>query len=474
MDWEKETDTKTENGRKNFTLLTGDESLYLITIITLECCDRVFQYVPLNLLHRYFQSNWGEEVTKMIIGKLDKCYKDFRTSNHIISIDYFDEFFEKIRKEVVAEEDPVLQAKKREILVQFQSLSKNILPPLPQKPEKKFINRATFNYIQWYKAFEYARESTTIWFDLIPSHFTRDELNQRLKKIFDNIKEISKVFATSDLTFEIWMSGDILEELAEWKDIFKIPYSKVGKKQRVNLIRLMKYWEVNEIAIVDDWLGDDEWWTIKILNRTEKDAVDNFLFKINRLRGFLDEHILETRYEQELLAEMRWFDYTSISSDEIFLWKLKKLKATPQSIWSLSSTRWYSSKIADAILLWENVFLSYKADQKLWKIVNEDSTPKKQERFIFDRKTWKTYIDGTFISEVKISTTEYKFIELLSDKIWEVVSYEDLKKFINSWQVTDTDAKYCQKIKNGLHPKIKSMVKAKKTWYMLDLVSKSN
>ena len=57
MDWEKETDTKTENGRKNFTLLTGDESLYLLTIITLECCARVFQYVPLNLLHRYFQSN---------------------------------------------------------------------------------------------------------------------------------------------------------------------------------------------------------------------------------------------------------------------------------------------------------------------------------------------------------------------------------------------------------------------------------
>ncbi len=87
-------------------------------------------------------------MTKIIIGKLDKCYKDFRTSNHIISIEYFDEFFEKIRKEVVAEEDPVLQAKKREILVQFQSLSKNILPPLPQKPKKKFINRETFNYIQ--------------------------------------------------------------------------------------------------------------------------------------------------------------------------------------------------------------------------------------------------------------------------------------------------------------------------------------
>ncbi len=249
----------------------------------------------------------------------------------------------------------------------------------------------------------------------------------------------------------------------------------------------MKYWEVNEIAIVDDWLGDEEWWTIKILNRTEKNAVDGFLFKINRLRGFLDEQILETRYEQELLAEMRWFDFTSVFTDEIFLWKIKKLKATPQGIWSAKSTRWYSTEIANAIIEWENVFKYYVSTHE------HDHTQKKEETItgdpilpthnpvpgiVLNKENWFLTINGKKKWWVSEETQPFYFLECLVSNPEVSVSHDDIIKYIKekrgtiSGKVSSESEKssYCSNLKNDLPEKIKSFISGKNHKYKFTMV----
>lgn len=102
-----------------------------------------------------------------------------------------------------------------------------------------------------------------------------------------------------------------------------------------------------------------------------------FLDKINKLREYLEEWVLETRIEQDLIIDIRNYNYDNMN-DEILLLKVKKLKSHPQTIYSSQSSRWYSSAISEYILEWEELFKKY-----IWKNgVNCDKIIIAQQNFV--------------------------------------------------------------------------------------------
>lgn len=229
--------------------------------------------------------------------------------------------------------------------------------------------------------------------------------------------------------------------------------------------------DINELRVLL-WVDQPIAYTEKIKN-TE---IIQFLEKIDNCKKLLSEWVLETKKEQDLITEIRAFQYETTTDNEIFLLKIKKLKAHPQSIWSSHRSRWFSSIISPYILEWEAVFLDYLHWGKLldknnvtdWK---EGVTVniKNDHSFVFDKKTWKVFLQGIMVDEIWIDTNGYRFIEYLYDNKGDICKYNNLKNHINPRKVSDTDSKYCQKIKGALHQSIKKLIKAKRVGFLLDI-----
>ncbi len=427
--------------RKDACLIYENEDFFLVTIIILECVERVYQHPSFSDLLKFFSNTDSLISTKILLRTLRKVYDEFKITNYNLYINHYDKYRKRIDTEVETEKDPVEKAKKEEIIADFLDLDAYIWLSNTEK-NRHIIDRDRFTlYAKQFRAFNYLRDDIVVFFDLIPSFFDIDDFNRKLKHIFDNLNAISasQEISSGGIVFEVWESRKILAELSWGLDSFKIPFTKVGTMRRVNLVRLMKYWELEWLVIIDDWLWDDGWWSIKLLSKSTIEPIQDFLNSIANLRTYLDENILETRMEQELLAKMRWFDYTSLSSDAIFLWKIKRVKATPQSIWSLSSTRWYSTNISEAILEWEKIFLTFNwPKMTLDEIqVNEvtekwilPQAPQNLKNVFLEKHTWFFFLNNEKISHQTPWNQEFIFLSYLCDHSPEWKTHKDIVNFV--------------------------------------------
>lgn len=90
-----------------------------------------------------------------------------------------------------------------------------------------------------------------------------------------------------------------------------------------------------------------------------EDNIYDFINEVTKLKDLASLWVLETRKEQDLIAKIRKYYYEEVIDDEIFLLKIKKLKAHPQTIWSSQSSRWYSGNVSKYLIEWQELFLEY-------------------------------------------------------------------------------------------------------------------
>ncbi len=181
------------------------------------------------------------------------------------------------------------------------------------------------------------------------------------------------------------------------------------------------------------WYYKDIWICIDVLqsvnNKNLNVPISLLLGKINNLRTHLKEGVLETRREQDLIIELRNFDYEKISTDEIFLMKIKKLLAHPQTILSWNRNRWYSPSISPHILEWEKLLIEYlsKIDNKAIK------KEEKEQDFI---KLWDSiqYFPQIYLFKNPKNNKEYSIkntgdydnmMDILVKNRWKIVTYKD-------------------------------------------------
>lgn len=214
--------------------------------------------------------------------------------------------------------------------------------------------------------------------------------------------------------------------------------------------------------------------------------VNKFLEKIIKYEQLAKKALLKRTLLSELEVEVSEFDPSNIG-DEILSLEIEKYRTTiPKTAWIAWVWRpWtnsdFVSTLSEKIIEYKRIFEDF--EERNWYknhfnennndsvIVREDDAigTDKPQWFFFDKNNWKIYLDWDLIDEVNKWTNEYKLIEILSDNRWVICEYEKIKGHINSWQVNDKDSKYCQKIKNTLHPWIKKLIKPKKVWLLLDI-----
>lgn len=315
---------------------------------------------------------------------------------------------------------------------------------------------------------------------------------------------------TTDPKIDFWTSKKQLEIVwwvlingfeTFWERKFEVKKKELPNNANIDLfstllylsnnhyIKLYEYWRITYwankipteffIEILDTkGLKELLWIDQPISNprKMENTEILQFLEKIENCKRLLSEWVLETRKEQDLIVEIRQFQYEKISDNEIFLLKVKKLKAHPQTIWSSHSSRWFSGSISPYILEWENLFVEYlwrgdlkeianeveivKIDIKLWDTMNE---------VVFDSSTWRVWQNWIKICELTIGKAPYKFFKYLYENKWRVLNYDELKNEVNSWKMNTTSAKYCQKLKNWLDERIKKYIKPNGIWFIFDL-----
>lgn len=89
-------------------------------------------------------------------------------------------------------------------------------------------------------------------------------------------------------------------------------------------------------------------------------TITHFLERIEHCKLLLKENVLKTETENQLLNDLRQFDYSVISTDEIVLLKIEKLKKMDQWIWSSHKSNGYSNSLSNHILNWEKILLTIK------------------------------------------------------------------------------------------------------------------
>lgn len=148
-------------------------------------------------------------------------------------------------------------------------------------------------------------------------------------------------------------------ELIDWLDLLTWEEPTVALNPFMALWSLQDRWKIQVIfGGVSLFVGEEPIYRIKMLDGI-KNQIDIFLDKIRHLHYLANEGVLETRKEQDLIAEIRNFPYETILDNEILLLKIKKLKAHPQTIWASHSSRGYSKAVNQYIQDWEWLFLEY-------------------------------------------------------------------------------------------------------------------
>lgn len=469
---------------KDFDLIVENDYYYVLLMTMLECY--YWTHIKQFLLFHDFLKSFNKDTLEGVsitMATFRKIYATFQINSSIVIRD-FDAYYQKIQQELETERDPIIKRKKTQIFSEFNILINHVHPvsqpsALPTEYQRNcfIINRDTVPFQECNHAFNYCKEDILIVIDIASIVFSKEDLNAKLKVIFDNLIDISSEFEVSNITYEISKSSELLFELSDWKEEFKIPFVTVGKNERVNLIRLMKYWEVSGDIKVEDWIWDDTGWNIKILRKEENSKIEYFLSAIENFKFLAREWVLETSKEQDLLREIREFQYEVIENNEIFLLKAKKLKAHPQTIWSSHSSRWFSNAVSPYILEWENIFREYfwknnakenSHEIEIAKIENIKPWNNTNE-VIFDSSTWRVWQNWVKICELTIGKAPYKFFKYLYENKWKVLNYDELKNEVNSWQMNTTSAKYCQKLKNWLDERIKKYIKPNGIWFIFDL-----
>ncbi len=214
--------------------------------------------------------------------------------------------------------------------------------------------------------------------------------------------------------------------------------------------------------------------------------VSKFLETIIKYEQLAKKTLLKRTLLSELEAEVSKFDPNSVG-DEILSLEIEKLRTTiPKTTWTAWAWRpWtntsFVSALSENILEYKRIFEDFE-ERNWYKNSFEESHKNPEENktqdqiwtdkpqwFFFDKNNWKVYLDWDLIDEVNKGTNEYKLIEILSDNRWIICEYEKIKSHINPWQVSDTESKYCQKIKGTLHQRIKKLIKAKWVGFLLDI-----
>lgn len=266
-----------------------------------------------------------------------------------------------------------------------------------------------------------------------------------------------------------------LKELLEWSPIEKWINDNEKDEPELSINPFLTLWSLQDkwFLRIQFWstnlmVLDDPIYRIEMMTKDNiENEIDSFLQKIHVLKELTKKWVLETRKEQDLLTEIRNFQYDTIIDDEVILLKIQRLKAHPQTICSTPRNGGFSGGINQYILDWENIFMSYKWESdaknnivenieqevvkvKIWEISNELS---------IDPNTWKVFQGGKKICELTPNTAPYKFVKYLFEHRGELVRYDTLKKEVNDITMATSDAKYCQKIKNWLDERIKQHIK---------------
>ncbi len=243
---------------KDSSLILESSDYYVLLVTMLGYCDwsSSKQFILLSEFLKTFNKNDIDSlVTTMAIIK--NIYATFEFISDMIIMD-FDIYHKSINQELYIEKDPDVKAKKSQILSEFNILSKYMYPIqsylFPDKYNRNYflISRETFPLHEFSHALDYCREDILLTIDTPSINFSKEDLDKKLKIIFENIIEISSKLEVNNITYEISRSREILLALSEWKEYVKIPYITVEKTENINLIRLMKYWEIEWYIEIDN------------------------------------------------------------------------------------------------------------------------------------------------------------------------------------------------------------------------------
>lgn len=108
--------------RKDACLIYENEDFFLVTIIILECVERVYQHPSFSDLLKFFSNTDSLISTKILLRTLRKVYDEFKITNYNLYINHYDKYRKRIDTEVETEKDPVEKAKKEEIIADFLDL----------------------------------------------------------------------------------------------------------------------------------------------------------------------------------------------------------------------------------------------------------------------------------------------------------------------------------------------------------------
>jgi hypothetical protein len=275
-----------------------------------------------------------------------------------------------------------------------------------------------------------------------------------------------------------------LKELLEWSHIEKWINDNERDEPELSINPFMTLW-----SLQDKWMLKIQFWSTNLMvlddpiyriemikENNIKSEIDCFLEKIQVLKELAKEWVLETRKEQDLLTEIRNFQYNTIIGDEVILLKIQRLKAHPQTIWATPRNGGFSGGVNQYILDWENIFMSYKwkSDAKNQKVKNIDQENIQiniweiSNELRLEKATWKIFRWNLKICELSPDTTSFKFLEYLMGNKWSIVRYEDIKKNVNPLKMDTTDSDYCRKLKNSLDLSIRKHIKAKRIGFIFD------
>ena len=222
-------------------------------------------------------------------------------------------------------------------------------------------------------------------------------------------------------------------------------------------------------------------WYKNIKNIIDNDnSINTFLNKINKLKEFEKEKCLKTKLEQELIVELRWFNYKDIISDEIILLKIEKLLSHPQTIWA--DRRWFSISVSPYILDWEKLYNEIIWKNKNlyentlinnWKNINIQNVTNielKERNNCIKISENIFYYYEEYLFKNTINNLDYnikwhwdydKLMDLLIKERWEYVLYNSivgLKTLDKKWD-TRTKEKRITDIKRNLIENVKNNLK---------------
>ena len=242
----------------------------------------------------------------------------------------------------------------------------------------------TFNKINKNKLIDFINEYLNLWLDnnlkLKNKMFYKKE--KQLELVVWYIKELLSEYSSKDLLInleKLYNSTYVICAIWMWKIedyqvdvLITLIYLETKEVIKIKEFRLWNSFE--DIYIIID--VDEE--KIKLnnfeINENSKDTIiKDFLEKINKLKILEKEKCLKTRLEQDLIIELRNYNYKEIISDEIVLLKIEKLLSHPQTIWA--DRRWFSNLISPYILEWETLYneIIWSKDEN---IINEPEETK--------------------------------------------------------------------------------------------------